>query len=187
MGSENRKSVKKKNLFIPAVVLCVIFLAGAILLFVTSCSSTALNNYLSEQAVDVTVTVQEVQPDNTYKFAFFYNDSVLYFTDRTAQSYKLGQTFTARLNPSDPKLLNPSQALFIPALVLFVLALGAPMLCKKLRFLLKFYCYPIAVAALVLIVTGVSLPYLPLCIAGLIFVSLSVALPITLRHLNKKQ
>lgn len=178
-------SKKRRNLFIPAIALCVIFLVGAVWLFISSCSSASLNIYLSEHGADVQVAVDSIDSEGRYTFAYLYNDTVLYFTEHASQSYRIGETFMMRLNPSDPHLIFPAAPQFFLSFLLLALSAGSLFLCKKLRFLVRYLPLVLAAAALIALVSGLLLPYAGLLITGLIFLLLAVSATVLLRYLKK--
>jgi intracellular sulfur oxidation DsrE/DsrF family protein len=174
MAYSNRKSVLRK--MIPALAISVVFFVIAVWMFVTGCSNALQINDLEENGVEVQVTVTGKRIDssrenteNYYTFSYQVDNKTYEFTDSPDREYKVGETFTAYIDPEHPQNMVLPNSNLAFAFMLLIFSGGSLFIYEGFRFLTKYIPHALAVWAIAIVMTGVLLSNTIACVVGIVF------------------
>ena len=174
IAHSNRKSALRKMM--PALALSVFFFATAVWMFVTGCSNALQINDLNKNGVEVEITVTNKRIDsskentaNYYTFSYKLDNKTYEFTDSPDREYKVGETFTAHIDPNNPQNMVLPNSNLAFAFMLLIFSGGSLFIHEDFRFLAKYIPHALVVWASVMIITGVLLPKTTACVIGVIF------------------
>lgn len=168
-----RNEAQNKGLMVGCLILCVFFLAVAVWIFISGWRDISKINYLQQhgEAVQVTVTDKRVDSsrENTaeyFTFCYVYNDQPYFVTEAPDHRYAVGESFTAYIDPQNPEVLPlPNSNLFLSFLMM-VLAGAILFVYEGFRAFAKFIPYGLLLLWLIMLVTGIILPYKAAVVAG---------------------